>query len=114
MSDTKTYTEREVRKREREAVVRTVDAMWYRVRDRDDWAGSEALAARLYPNPKITRPREVYCDWYTWRVVNGTLQRTAADGSWVDCVGNNAVGVSKERVEVWADLFVNPTEEVEG
>lgn len=77
-------------------------------------------AARVYPLPKVTRPRVLKDPEgnYEYRITgDGEVQfrHTSDIGEWIDLtgapmwVGNMTVA----RVRVWADLLANPTEEVE-
>jgi hypothetical protein len=108
-----TVTEREAVLRERDAVQRTVVALWDRIKRGDalhNWEGSESLAKRLYPLPLVTRPRVVADPvlgvQFRWCVRAGMLARYDADRT-------PYVEPTPERVALWADLLANPTEQVE-
>lgn len=69
----------------------------------------ERDAAEIYPLPTITRPRVVRDPHgidIRWTV--RSRQVVAYDSDQFPC----AVGVTPERVKLWADLLANPTEEV--
>lgn len=123
MSDTKTYTEREVIERERAAFVAGVDESFraFRIRPYDSpgWRGSHQLAAERYPLPKVTRPRvvrrEVGGFQFDWRFVDNTLQH-ANPGmeDWEDYCGViHESGEWPALIAVLDDLRANPTEEVD-
>jgi hypothetical protein len=124
MSAPKTVTEREAVLRERDAVQRTVVALWDRIKRGDalhNWEGSESLAKRLYPLPLVTRPRvvrdpldasiewTVLDDHLHWRRVAGYIATEWMLGPQGAPLGH----VTAEMCRVWADLLANPTEDVE-
>lgn len=113
----------------REAVRRTVAHFWVTIRDSLDgtrWNGSDVLAAEMYPLPRVTRPRVVADQCgprgpQEFRFVDGVFQIRAPGEAW-QCLNFgtvlvdsqiHGVGVTPERVALWADLIAHPTEEVE-
>ena len=118
----KTYTEKEVVLREREAFRAGASAVFVAFgidpwghRSSGEWQGSEHIARARYPLPKVTRPRVVTCpkNGAQFRVIDGELQGrdTVLDG-WLS-VATIIYNVTPDRVALWADLLANPTEEVE-
>jgi hypothetical protein len=130
MSAPQTITERDAVLRERKAVIAAVE--WVL---REGWRlGGEhvdacSFARRLYPLPKVTRPRMLPDPHttdtgaegleFSWSVRGGVLKLGHFfKGAWhwhpvEDQVRYSIAYPTAERVKVWADLFANPTEEVE-
>jgi hypothetical protein len=68
-------------------------------------------AARRYPLPKVTRPREVIFQGCTFRwTAGGGLQVRMSDKVWASLDG---IAIIESRRAVLADLLANPTEEVD-
>jgi hypothetical protein len=123
-----TVTERDAVLRERAAFVRGVNSLFLQeeIPASDAMTAAvervEAYATEWYPLPKVTRPRVVRdCAAFTtteeWSVIDGTLRyRHRPDAEWArwgDFRGISTAAPLPERVELWADLFANPTEEVD-
>lgn len=118
-------TEREMVERERRAVARTAEEM-FRIFglsvDRPTttprgWEGSLTLANRLYPLPKVTRPRVVRDtrgSGLEWRSVDGRLQYRDRDagGGWRP-ESEIAISPDPDRVAMWSSLLASPTETVD-
>lgn len=106
MSDEKTYSEAEVRERERAAFVAGADAMYSDRGDRSMTRGLEhysKVAERLYPTP--TRPRVVIHNNVAYRFRGGWLEMEDGAGSW-----RPSQSYTAESVRVLAELIANPTE----
>lgn len=93
---------------------------WISSVGRSPWIGSDAIKDRLYPLPKVTRPR-VLKDRFgvDWRMAGNVLENRERDGrEWrttlapTDCDGTSYLGTA-DRVKLWADLLARPNEEVE-
>ena len=113
MSDTKTYTEREVIEMQREAFKYGVShgqnypCLTYKE--------CEGASERMYPLPKVTRPRVVRDEWdCEWRSLGGKMEfRLFGCREWKASVDYGSVDITPSRVGIWADLLANPTEEVD-
>lgn len=81
----------------------------------DPWSGAAAEAARRYPLPRVWRPRVVSCDnVWEYRAMNGQLEvrrkHLPTEGGWQP---STSIEPTPRMIELFADLFANPTEEVE-
>jgi hypothetical protein len=116
----KKYTERDAAALLRTAFVQGVDAagMLYEPSP-EHW---QARARGLFPLPQVTRPR-VALDrsGRAWKVEDGTLRMrvssgTGGAGTWLRWDAFKAYSDAAPlpaRVALWAELFANPTEEVD-
>ena len=110
MASEKKYTERDLVLAKREGYARHCVAVCGNTKNATE------LAARTYPLPRVTRPR-VWVDPNgdtRFQVVDGVLfgKDFEEDEEWLP-VDSYAFNVTPERVVAWADLFANPTEEVD-
>lgn len=128
MSDTKTYTEREVIAREREAFVQGAGAVFhfYGVDpySKEGWKGSYYIAKDRYPLPKGTRPRVVDSEHtpLKYRIVAGVIEtalkgtdcwcRSGWNDSPVNPTSDMREGDASELAAI-AKVLANPTEEVD-
>ena len=129
MTDEKLVTEREKIEAERAAFIMGLKAsgMLYE----PGLAAVQAKVERLYPLPKVTRPRTYKEGAFTFRVMNGVVvQRTVGDGvgKWYTafhgqsvegatenaCTIGDDIRVTPTLLAALADLLANPTEEVDG
>lgn len=118
-----TVTEREMVEAQRAAVMATTQEMSKLSGGAhnltayiNDWEGSLSLAARLFPLPKVTRPR-VATDEYgcEWRLVRGAVEWRGLGQDWGDKLAREQVSltITLRRAEIIASLVANPTEEVD-
>jgi hypothetical protein len=81
-------------------------------------ARSKDEAAHSYPLPKVTRNRVVKDEYdCEWRMGHGAIEwRGLGQAEWCTKlhVGHLSLTITPRRAAVIADLFANPTEEVEG
>lgn len=120
MSDEPMVTEREAVKRERRAVVMAIEEAWPQLKNNQlssGWEGTRALSMRLFPLPKITKPREVTdkSDDISWRIVDGWFEFRANTYTreWRPARRFDTPYVlTVERVTFLATLVADPTEEV--
>lgn len=122
MTESKTYTEREVILRERRAVGRAINAVWPHIKrglNGLDWVGSDAIRDCLYPLPKVTRPRVLPDEFgMGWKYENGAFYYTLSVRPdlvrWHRATANvTPTEITASRVALWATLLDNPTEEVD-
>jgi hypothetical protein len=74
----------------------------------------EGEAARAYPLPKVTRPRVVMdARGVKWKVMEGRLHALEPHCDGWARADNTHWLLPPDRVSLWADLFANPTEEVD-
>lgn len=129
MSDAKRYTEREMVLAQRKAFITGVDEQ--RIREWPDWKSWDrtTMAAKVYPLPKVTRPRVVRDPHpafnQLWRCVDRVLQWSVVGEPWHDlearsvakAKGGDVFGfvtdITPERLALWSNLLNNPNEEVE-
>jgi hypothetical protein len=116
MSDEKKYSERDMVMARRQGFVTGIHE-FYSHRDvprhlsyvTDD---AERKAARVYPLPTVTRPREhVDKDGYRWRCVDGRLESKSSRYAEWSC--DDSCLVRPSDALALADLLANPTETVE-
>jgi hypothetical protein len=109
MDNERTYTEEEVRRREREAFCQ--GAMW-RVDRRNDACPASLEARRRFPITKRVPRVLADEDGTEWRITENGLEwrnpKIAPSYPW------SAIGYSAERLRVWEDLRQSPTVEVDG
>jgi hypothetical protein len=109
-----TITEREAVRRERAAYARAM-----MIHGGQSWDEAHCAAGRVYPLPKVTRPRVVQDPNkpYRWfRVIGGEVYAKTtrySDGEWTPLAGNWSIPATPEMIRLWVDLLANPTEEVE-
>ncbi|RTL04098.1 MAG: hypothetical protein EKK62_17025 [Acidimicrobiia bacterium] len=123
----KTYTEKDVVLREREAFVAGATAVFdafgidpWNHRIVGEWKGMECMARARYPLPKVTRARVVQDpegDGY-WVICSGLVRWTMFDNGagGIDLTNRSRpelLQITPKRVALWADLLANPTEECE-
>jgi hypothetical protein len=72
-------------------------------------------AEKRYPLPMVTRPRVVTDSFaIAWRLADGALEfRLSQSAPWRVTPHYGPMGVTVERIRLWADLLANPTEQVE-
>jgi hypothetical protein len=114
VSAEKKYTDRELIESERAAFLAGINA---KPSIGDPWRGAACEAAARYPMPKVKRQRIVTeKNGRQWRFDDTHFHtRSAIDRLWM-VMGDRdgpTLSLTVERVELWADLLENPTEEVE-
>lgn len=77
------------------------------------WSGSDREAAKRYPL-RVTRVVQMNFPHVVWFKVEGgaLLCRAGDDLDWVPA-SHSTWSITPELVQLWADLYANPTEEVE-